>query len=152
MTAVPPCIFCEIIQRRMPGSFVYEDEACAAFMDIQPVTRGHMLVVPNKHAAHLSDLDAETGGRVFAAGQAVAAALRSIGRSESGGIRCEGVNFFLADGEAAGQEVDHVHLHVFPRYPGDGFGLRFRPGYTRRPPRADLEAAAKAIRRAFGRD
>ena len=146
------CIFCTILAGGSPASFVYQDDYVSVFMDIQPVTRGHMLVVPNTHAARLSDLDAETGGRVFVAGQAAAAALRSIGSSGRGGIRCEGVNFFLADGEAAGQEVDHVHLHVFPRYPGDGFGLRFPPGYTRCPPRADLEAAAKAIQSAYGRD
>jgi diadenosine tetraphosphate (Ap4A) HIT family hydrolase len=118
-------------------------------MDIRPVTRGHVLVIPNEHAARLSELPPETGGRIFSVGQAMAAALRASSHSAEGGIRCEGVNFFLADGETAGQEVDHVHLHVFPRYAGDGFGLRFPPTYKNLPGRASLDAAAKAIREAL---
>jgi histidine triad (HIT) family protein len=59
------------------------------------------------------------------------------------------VNMFLADGEVAGQEIHHVHLHVFPRFAGDGFGLRFGPEYARRPSRAVLEQAASEIRRAL---
>jgi diadenosine tetraphosphate (Ap4A) HIT family hydrolase len=144
------CIFCKILRGEAPASFVHRDAQVSAFMDIRPVTLGHVLVVPNTHAARLADLDAETGGRMFASGQAVAAALHASGRSDEGGIRCEGVNFFLADGGAAGQEVDHVHLHVFPRYAGDGFGLRLPPNYGLSP-RAALDAAAEAIRKAFGR-
>ena len=61
-------------------------------------------------------------------------------------VRCEGVNFFLADGEAAGQEVFHVHLHVFPRYAGDGFRLVLPPKYSQRPERTELDALAEKIR------
>jgi histidine triad (HIT) family protein len=61
-------------------------------------------------------------------------------------VRCEGVNFFLADGEAAMQEVFHMHLHVFPRYQGDGFGLTFGPHYWTRPPREQIDAVAQQIR------
>ncbi len=117
---------------------VYEDERTVAFMDIQPVTPGHLLVVPRAHAAYLADLDPEDGGRLFQVGQRAAAALRASER------RCEGVNFFLADGEAAGQEVFHVHLHVIPRFIDDGFGLRFPPDYSIRP-RVELDQAAAAI-------
>lgn len=66
------------------------------------------------------------------------------------GMRCEGVNLFLADGERAGQEVFHVHLHVIPRYRRDGFGFRFPKRYYQKPPRRELEAAAEAIRLALG--
>jgi histidine triad (HIT) family protein len=72
-------------------------------------------------------------------GQRLAAALYASD------IRCEGVNFFLADGEAAGQEVFHVHLHVLPRFAGDGFGLRFPPDYRVRD-RSELDAVARALR------
>ena len=65
------------------------------------------------------------------------------------GLDCEGVNLFSADGEAAGQEVFHVHLHVFPRFDGDGFGLRFGPGYADGPGREALEETAKRIRAAL---
>lgn len=145
MNTVKPCIFCEIIQRRMPGSFVYEDEACAAFMDIQPVTPGHILVVPRFHAAKLAELNPRDGAAIFQAAQRIAAGLYRSG------LPCEGVNLFLADGEAAGQDVFHVHLHVFPRFRGDGFGLRFGPGYGKRPPRSRLDELAEQIREQLDR-
>jgi diadenosine tetraphosphate (Ap4A) HIT family hydrolase len=111
-------------------------------MDIKPVVRGHMLVVPRKHAAFLADLAEEDGAQLFRVGQLAAAALRSST------IRCEGVNFFLADGEAAGQEIFHVHLHVFPRFVGDGFGLRFPPDYSVSP-RTELDQAAANLRQGW---
>lgn len=61
-------------------------------------------------------------------------------------IRCEGINFFLADGEAAGQEVFHVHLHVIPRFKNDGFGFKFPKGYKNKPERKEIEKTAKKIR------
>ena len=136
------CIFCRILEGELPASFVYRDDECAAFMDIQPVNIGHLLVVPVRHGAHLADIDADTAANLMRVGHGAAAALRASG------LQCEGVNFFLADGEAAMQEVFHVHLHVFPRYRGDGFGLRFGPHYAKRP-RAELEEAAQQIRQAL---
>lgn len=77
------------------------------------------------------------------------AAKRLTAALRASGLRCEGVNLFLADGEAAMQEIFHVHLHVFPRFAGDGFGLRFGPHYRERPEREALEAAAERIRAAL---
>lgn len=135
------CIFCRILAGELPASFVYRDAVCAAFMDIQPVNLGHVLVVPVRHGAYLADVDAETAAHLMRVGQAATAALRASG------LPCEGVNLFLADGEAAMQEVFHVHLHVFPRFRGDGFGLKFSPEYyTRRPARAELDRTAEALR------
>jgi histidine triad (HIT) family protein len=138
------CIFCRVVHGEAPASIVYADEVVTAFMDIQPVNPGHVLVVPNTHASSLSELAEHTGARLFVVAQRIAAALRQSG------LRCEGVNLFLADGEAAFQEVSHVHLHVLPRYIGDGFGLRFGPLYGQRPSRAELEDAAQKIRVAGG--
>ncbi|MGZ8379939.1 MAG: HIT family protein [Gemmatirosa sp.] len=134
------CIFCRILAGEIPGTFVHRDDRCVAFMDIQPVNPGHLLVIPLAHAPHLADIDAETAGHLMTVAHRLAAALRASG------LRCEGVNLFLADGAAAMQEVFHVHLHVFPRYRGDGFGLRFGPHYATRPPRDALEDAAARIR------
>jgi histidine triad (HIT) family protein len=137
----------------LPSSVVYRDEVCSAFMDIQPVNPGHTLVVPNDHAACLAELDAQTGGHLFTVGQRIAAALHSASAlsgapapNGAAGLRCEGVNLFLADGEVAGQEVFHVHLHVIPRFRRDGFGFRFGPTYGVRPPRAELDRMAGEIR------
>jgi len=134
-----PCVFCDIVRGDAPSSMVYADEVVMAFMDIQPVNPGHLLVVPRTHAAYLGELDPETGGRMFQVGMMLAEAVRCSG------VRCEGVNLFLADGEAAGQEVFHVHLHIIPRSYGDGFGFRFAPDYFDLPDRSTLDEVAHRI-------
>lgn len=134
------CVFCKIISGQAPASVVYEDELVLAFMDIQPVNPGHVLITPRVHASLLADLDPEVGGYLFRVAMRLAAALR---RSP---VRCEGINLFLADGAVAGQQVGHVHLHVVPRFQGDGFGLHFGPDYARRPSRETLDEVAVAIR------
>ena len=134
------CVFCGILNGSLPASIIYRDEQCTAFLDIQPVNPGHLLVIPNQHAAYLADIDAERAAHLLRIAHRLAAALRQSG------VRCEGVNLFLADGEAAMQEIFHVHLHVFPRYQGDGFGLSFSPAYFTKPPRAELEAVAAQLR------
>lgn len=141
---MPETIFARILRGEAPATFVYRDERVSAFMDVQPVNPGHVLVVPNASVASLADLDEATGAHLFRVAHRIAKALR---RSD---LRCEGVNLFLADGEAAMQEVFHVHLHVFPRYAGDGFGLRFPERYFDKPDRRELEAAAAAIVDALG--
>jgi histidine triad (HIT) family protein len=144
MNETVDCIFCKLLAGELEASMVHQDKLCSAFMDIQPVNPGHVLVVPNRHAPYLADLKEEEGAQMFRVAQGVAAALRQSG------VKCEGVNFFLADGEAAGQEVFHVHLHIFPRYAGDGFGLRFSATYSEKPERRELHEIAERLRDAFG--
>lgn len=141
MTNEQNCIFCKLLHGALEASFVYRDDICSAFMDIQPVNPGHVLVVPNRHASYLADLEPEEGAQIFRVAQRLAAGLR---KSE---VKCEGVNFFLADGKAAMQEVFHVHLHVFPRYAGDGFGLKFAPTYSQKTQRRELNQIAEDIRK-----
>jgi histidine triad (HIT) family protein len=133
------CIFCDIVNGDSPASIIFEDQTCVVFMDIQPVNLGHALVIPKVHASSLSELDPDIGGHLFQASQRTAQAIR---RSQ---MRCEGINLFLADGEAAGQDVFHVHLHVIPRYSGDGFGFNFSDQYWQKPSREELDASAKII-------
>ena len=137
------CVFCKILSGELEVSLVHQDDLCSAFMDIQPVNPGHLLVVPNRHASYVADLKADEGAQMFRVAQRLTAALRSSG------VKCEGVNLFLADGEAAGQEVFHVHLHVFPRYPGDGFGLVFPPTYLQKPEREELNEIAEQVKKAL---
>jgi len=134
------CVFCEILAGRAEATFVYRDSVCAAFMDIQPVNSGHVLVVPIRHAPDLASTQPDEWSRVAEVGRRVAEALRRSG------IRCEGVNVFLADGAPAGQEIFHTHLHVFPRFTGDGFGLRFPESYRDLPSRDALEQTAAALK------
>ena len=139
----PSCVFCEIVRGTAQSSAVYADDTVMAFMDIQPVNEGHVLVIPRAHAAHLSELDEETGAQLFRVAMKLSQAIR---QSE---VRCEGIDLFLADGEAAGQEVFHVHLHIIPRFRGDGFGFRFGPHYSILPERARLDEVAADIRQAM---
>ncbi|MGW8884546.1 HIT family protein [Streptomyces sp. NPDC055749] len=88
-----------------------------AFMDLQPVNPGHLLVVPKTHAVGLEDLQEDVGVRVWKVAHRLGRVLRRSG------LRCEGVNLLLADGAAAFQEVFHVHLHVIPRFTGDPFRM-----------------------------
>jgi diadenosine tetraphosphate (Ap4A) HIT family hydrolase len=142
------CVFCGILAEKLPVSTVYRDDRCAAFMDIQPVNPGHLLVIPLEHSASLAELDPVTGSHIFAVGQRLAAALYGAA-ARGGGPLCQGINLFLADGSVAGQDVFHVHLHVIPRYAGDGFGFRFGPDYKRLPPRSELDRVAGQIRAAL---
>lgn len=134
------CVFCQIVNGAAPASVVYTDERVMAIMDVQPVNPGHVLIIPKTHAARLSELDEETGAHMFKIAMRVAEALR---RSC---VRCEGINLFLADGEAAFQDVFHVHLHVIPRFRGDGFEIKVGPNYSSRPDRRELDKIAEKIR------
>jgi histidine triad (HIT) family protein len=137
------CIFCQIVAGAAPASVAYSDEKVLAFMDVLPVNAGHVLVIPKAHAARLFELDEETGAQIFRVAMRVS---KGLARSS---VRCEGVTLLLADGEAAFQEVPHVHLHVVPRFKGDGFGLKFGPKYGKRPDRKELDAVAGSIREAM---
>jgi histidine triad (HIT) family protein len=134
------CIFCKIINGEAPVSLVYEDEICLAFMDIHPITPGHVLVVPRLHAIGLADLPVDIGGHLFQVGQRISAGLK---KSRN---RCEGINFFLADGAVAFQTVFHVHLHIIPRFSGDGFRLVFGPDYRNLPERSELDRLANDLK------
>ena len=132
------CVFCRIVAGELPASVVYADELVMAFMDIQPVTEGHTLLIPKAHAPNVGDVDASTTAHLASVGRRLTAALY-------GAFACAGLNWFVADGVAAGQEIFHMHLHLIPRNAGDGFGLTFPPDYKELPPRAALDRAAAAV-------
>lgn len=135
------CIFCDLVRGEAEISTIYEDDAVLGFMNIHPVNPGHALVIPKRRATYLADLDEETGRAMWTATQRAAAAVRASG------LKCEGVNLFLADGEAAFQEVFHVHMHVIPRFKGDPFQIHI--DRNPHPARSELNRVAAMIRRAF---
>lgn len=135
------CVFCAIVGGESPASLTYEDDSVVAFMDIQPITHGHMLVVPREHAVLMHDVNETVAMRSFR----VARQMASLARHTLG---ASGVNLLVMDGETAFQDVPHFHIHVIPRYPGDGFSLTFPKSYEHPPGRAELEAVAAAIRAA----
>jgi diadenosine tetraphosphate (Ap4A) HIT family hydrolase len=134
------CVFCAIADRRGEASVVYEDETVVAFMDLNPITPGHLLVVPREHAVGLEDLDGVTSEHIWSVGHDLARALR---RST---FRCEGINVLVCDGEVAFQTVFHFHLHVIPRFAGDGWVIKSEPPERER---ALLDIDAHAIRHAI---
>lgn len=134
------CVFCGIVEGRGEASIVATTERAVAFLDLQPVTPGHVLVVPKVHSADLAGVDDADGAAVFSLARTVAGGLRAAGLAE-------GVNLLLADGAVAWQTVWHVHLHVIARRPDDG--LRLQADWTR-PPREELDATAGRIRAALG--
>jgi histidine triad (HIT) family protein len=140
MTLESSCIFCQIISGEAQASLVYKDGSVTAFMDIQPLVQGHLLVIPNDHVASLDELDEKTGAHMFSVACNLAQAIRCSD------LRCEGVNLFLADGAPAGQTVFHCHLHVIPRFIGDGFRIHFPSDYDTLPSREELDHIASKFK------
>lgn len=129
------CIFCEIAKGRIPCRKVYEDEDVLAFLDVNPVTYGHTLVIPKAHVESFRQADAETVGKVFG----VACAL---GNEIANKLGAEGMNMLSNAGEAAGQTVPHFHVHLIPRY-SDAQKDRLQLAFGKVD--ADLDAVLRAI-------
>jgi len=127
----PDCIFCKIVAGELPATIVDEDERTVCFMDIAPATRGHALVVPREHSADLLSIEADDLAAVNLAAQRLAVRVKDR-------LGADGVNLMNSCGAVAFQTVFHFHLHVIPRYEGDGLRLPWVPA----PGDADEIAAA----------
>jgi histidine triad (HIT) family protein len=132
----PDCIFCKIAAGELPGAIIEADERTVAFMDINPATRGHALVIPRRHAKNLLEIEADDlTATVLTAQRLAQRATERLG--------AEGVNLLNSCGRAAWQTVFHFHIHVIPRYEGDPLRLPWEPG----PGDPDeIAAAADALR------
>jgi len=115
---VEDCIFCRIVKGEIPSSKVFEDEFTLAFLDIAPINKGHVLVIPKKHYVDIHDLPEGEFRHVAATLKKVAGALKEA-------TGCSGINVLQANGKIAGQEVFHFHVHVIPRFEGDGLGMKW---------------------------
>jgi histidine triad (HIT) family protein len=113
------CVFCAIVAGRAPAIEVYEDEHTMAFMDINPATRGHVLVIPKRHARDLLDVSEEDLQHVMRTVQCMARAVDQA-------LQPDGVNLIQANRIAAFQSVYHFHVHVIPRWLGDGIAPPWR--------------------------
>jgi histidine triad (HIT) family protein len=120
MAADPDCLFCRIVAGEIPATIVAEDERTVSFMDINPATRGHALVIPREHATDL--LGADPGDV-----QAVALAAQRLAQRAREKLGAEGVNLLNSNGPAAWQTVFHYHVHVIPRYADDPLRLPWIP-------------------------
>jgi histidine triad (HIT) family protein len=140
MTTDPTCVFCRIVAGEAPAALVHEDDVVIAFMDIDPVAPGHLLVAPREHHPDLATVPGSIVSHMMLIAQWLAAALRASP------VRTEGINLFYADGAVAGQEIFHSHLHVIPRWKGDGFCVDATLGSD--PSLQELEEVAASIQAA----
>jgi histidine triad (HIT) family protein len=134
------CVFCKIMAKQIPATVVHEDEHTLAFMDIGQVNPGHVLVALKKHAENIFALDDAQAAAVFRSAAKVARAIR-------GAFEPQGLSVYQANGAAAGQTVFHLHIHLVPRYEGDGMALTWP---VKNPPREKLAEYAQKIRAKLG--
>ncbi|MGB0717214.1 MAG: HIT family protein [Phycisphaerae bacterium] len=142
MTLDMTCIFCRIIAGEIPSAKVYEDDQAFAFLDIGPLSEGHLLVIPKTHVAHLVDMTSEQAA-------AVGRVVPTLGKALLSVTGADGLNMLVNNGKSAGQEVMHVHWHLIPRVAGDGLGYRWSAGSY---PEGRLDELAEAYRSALDPD
>ena len=132
------CTFCDLIRGAAEVSICHEDSDSIAFMDIQPVNAGHVLVVPREHYESLLDVPPEIGLHLFHVTMKLAGAVRKV-------TNCEDMNIVVNSGAAAGQDEPHYHVHIIPRRHGDGFDIPLPFNGSEMPDRTVLDAVAARI-------
>ena len=135
------CIFCKIAAGEVKANLVYENESVLAFLDIHPASRGHTMVIPRAHAERLDLLEERHVGPLFSGVKSVMGLLEKA-------LRPEGMNVGWNHGWAAGQHVNHLHVHIIPRYAGDGGGGI--QSLIRSSVKEDLASVANQIKGAAG--
>ena len=131
------CLFCKIIKSEIPSHKVYEDDNVLAFLDIQPCAKGHTVVIPKNHAGSLLDLPDEKIGPLFVAVKKVAHNLKNK-------LNADGLNVGINIKKVAGQVIDHLHIHIFPRYENDGGGSAH--SIVNAPPEQSLEDVLEIVK------
>jgi histidine triad (HIT) family protein len=134
------CVFCKIVARQIPATVVHENEHTLAFMDLGQVNPGHVLVAVKRHAENLYALDDVQAGAVLRTAARIARAIRDA-------FAPQGLSVYQANGKAAGQTVFHYHVHLVPRYEGDGAALTWP---VKNPPREKLEEYAAKVKASLG--
>jgi histidine triad (HIT) family protein len=130
------CIFCAIIEGQAPAEVLFEDEETLAFMDINPASPGHTLVIPKRHVQDIYGMDEEMAAAVMRAAVRVAKAIKRA-------LQPDGMNLVQSNERAGGQEIFHFHVHIIPRWYGDGLRLARPPEVRRTMP---INEAAARIR------
>ena len=126
------CIFCKIVAGQIPCTKVYEDEHVLSFLDISPISPGHTLLIPKKHYEAVSEMSADEVAALFRPVAALAAAVKAA-------VKADGLNVLQNNGASAGQVVPHLHIHLIPRWPGDGLGFRWPSR------KADMDVLARQV-------
>lgn len=134
---MPDCMFCKIARKEIPAEILDEDDTTIAFLDIRPRAPGHTMIVPKTHASGLDTLPDGQVGPLFAA-------VKRMGQRIRRALGADGITYGINQGRASGQEVEHLHVHVMPRFSGDGGGpIQL---VVDNPPKEDLKAIAEKIK------
>ena len=115
------CVFCKIVAGLIPSTRVFEDEHIIAILDIAPLADGHLLIIPRSHHSQITEMSAEQSAALGRHVPRLASAVLAV-------TGAAGLNVLQNNGRAAGQAVDHVHVHLIPRKNGDGLGYRWNAG------------------------
>ena len=115
------CIFCKIANGEIPAAALYEDEDFKVILDLGPASKGHALIIPKEHYKDLYELPDEMAAKVMTLAKKMITRLRDV-------LGCDGYNIVQNNGESAGQTVFHFHMHLIPRYQGDGVGIGWKMG------------------------
>ena len=115
------CIFCKIAGGDIPSATLYEDEDFKVILDLGPATKGHALILPKEHYADLYEIDDEVLAKAYKLAKKMVTVLTDV-------LECDGYNVIQNNKEVAGQTVFHFHIHLIPRYKGDGAGISWTPG------------------------
>lgn len=115
------CLFCKIANGEIPSKTIFEDADFRVFLDLGPASEGHALIVPKEHYANLFELPEDTAAGVMRLAKKLAVQMKEK-------LNCDGLNLVQNNGEVAGQTVHHFHMHVIPRYEGDGQKIGWKPG------------------------
>ena len=135
------CLFCKIVSGAIPSHKVYEDEFSFAFLDIDPCSSGHTIVIPKKHFERFTDMDTYDAGNLFESVNTVAKAVEVA-------LGVKGSNIGLNNGKVAGQEVPHVHVHIIPRAEGDKGGA-IQSVVNTKPDKDNIGVVCERIKGAF---
>ena len=130
------CIFCKLANGEIPTATLYEDEDFRVILDASPAAKGHALILPKQHYANLYELDDSVASKVLVLAKKMITKMTDI-------LGCDGYNIVQNNGEAAGQTVFHFHMHLIPRYEGDGVGLTWKPGTPTHEDRDEILAKVK---------
>ena len=133
----PDCIFCKIAKGDIPSTKIYEDEDFLVMLDIAPASKGHAVILPKNHAANLFELPDDDAEKILKVARKCSAAMMKV-------LHCDGLNVLQNNGEAAGQTVFHLHVHLIPRYDGDTVQITWPQGTSENP-----EDIAEQIRQAM---
>ncbi|MCX6752929.1 MAG: HIT family protein [Candidatus Nomurabacteria bacterium] len=134
------CIFCKIIKGEIPCTKIYENDKVLAFLDIEPINKGHTLIIPKEHSQNIYETSDENLSEIIKIAKKISIAIKTT-------MKADGINVHMNNNHAAGQRVFHTHIHIIPRYDNDGLDMwHSKEGYTDKEKKEIAELISKEIK------